>query len=245
MIGKTRPSLTKGTYDHLGLIVSGLVASVVIVRLLSISDWNSSTAAAILQHTGSANVILGIAVSAAPGVLSTLLSLGGCLMFYEWAHRRTWPSAWSVRVATITFLFLLLMANVAQIMLAALVWGAAALFGQLDRGVDPTDAKSQNHRAIGSLVFSSLLINVFLSTSPWLPLERVLTGKGETLTAYVLSGDDTSTWVVLVSTPRKIEFIPPDKSRDRALCSNHYWYSTRLLDVLGSGPDYLECPDVS
>lgn len=55
--------------EHLGLIIAGVSASLVVARLYGVAGFQIDTALAILQASGPANVVLGTAVSLAPLVL--------------------------------------------------------------------------------------------------------------------------------------------------------------------------------
>lgn len=227
-----------------------MIAFVVVYRLLALARWDAQTAAAILQHLGSANVILGVAVSAAPAIITTALWFLSGLFFYRWARDRAWPGIGYGVLTLVTALVGFTIATGPQLVLMALLWCGAAFVGRQDRGVDPELAQRQNLRimlgAFGGLVLSSVII----SEASWLPTESITAEDREPFTAYVLSGTESEEWVVLRADQREVEFISGEVDRTRTLCDRDSggwpgeWFWKRTVELLGGvrSADYPDCP---
>ena len=231
--------------NHAGLLISGGLAFVVIYRLLSVAHWDTTTAAAVLQNAGSGNVILGVAISAAPSIITTILWIAGGAFFYRWMADRSWPGRFYLWLTAMTVVLGLTIASVLELLFMLIVWVCAALLGRQDRGRDVATTSRENRKLILTMIVGSTVSLVVMSASSWLPTERIEAG-GKPYTAFVLRADTSGDWVVLRNEPREVHFVPPGSSRSRELCDNgdQAWLYRRLPDLFGGVPpaDYPHCP---
>lgn len=236
--------------NHVGLLISGFVAFIVVLRLLMMARWDTGTAAAILQHAGTASVVLGIAISIAPSFITTGLWIVGAYHFYEWSRDGRWPglhrSAWLLAISVLVGLTI---ASTFQFAFMLIVWVLGWVAGSSDRNTDPAVARQQNNRLIAGQFVALMISGVLLSETPWLPLEKISTEGSDPVAAYVLSGKDGDTWVVLPDDTREVEFIPADREPSRELYDERpgwpgEWAWDRVIDLVGSkdGPRYPRCP---
>jgi hypothetical protein len=228
--------------EHLGLIVSSAAFTVVALRVLGTAGWNPTTAQAIVQAGGAANVALAGALSVVP-LIAGLVLLAGLPRYCGIAYR--WPSVrHRASVLGIGGVVLLLAANLVDwlifgfavfMVLAAVVRGVAVR--RLGRTQGPPEPAGFWAGDVLPLVFFAvLLLETVLETS-YLPQEQFDTPSTKPFTGYVVGERDASTLVL-----RKGGGVTAYNTDDltRELCDSSA--SETFRELFQESP-YPDCPD--
>lgn len=237
-------SVQRIAVDHLGLAVSALLGLIVVLRLLVLAAWDIPTAEAVLQHAGAGNVVLSAVIGATPAILELAMGFVTATPIYLWRRDGEASRNW-ISIAVLAFTFSLTFVTPFAIGMMLALWLAAFVFGKSDRTAG-TDGVAVTRQSVIN-VFAGVLLSTFvIGQSPWLPRESIEIGERDAFAGFVLSGGHDSTWVVLHVDPRRIEFIPPGRSRERGLCGgDDGWLFRPVIDWIGgdgSRPDYPDCP---
>ncbi len=221
--------------QHAPLIIAGVFSVLTAMLLIRVAEWYPPTALAVLAQGGTANVLIGSALSMVPlvaaGVVGGVL---GQLWRPSWReaswHHRWVRLGWSVVVVGVGILF----APPALALLSLLM--VPFFRGQSDALPDRKGAL-----AFGFIVIVWLL----LVAKPWRPLERVETRSGDSVVGYVLSttGLDYS---VLVADPRRVVFIPSSSVRSREVCVETHstferWVDQPAWSMVNDPAGYSKC----
>lgn len=212
-------AIADGVTNHLFLLAA---LGLLVIKLLSIAEYSTSTVLAIVQSTGLTDTLLGVLLPVFPWLVGLLgLSVAS----------RSWPNSNSklalglhgllfVLLAALlpsTILGVLLLAGTALIPLLRLTtWGSSFLRGRATRVAGSI--------AVGAAVVV-LVAAVALDDGMWLPSERVeitrvtQTGAqvGWIAVGYVLSSD-TDWTVVLADSPRAILRVRTAEVESRGPC---------------------------
>lgn len=81
--------------EHLTLAVTGLFSLWSVIVLLRVSDWDPLTAKAILEQSGTANVLLGTLVSFITGYLPSAIAITIGVLLHEHAAGRRKLNVWA------------------------------------------------------------------------------------------------------------------------------------------------------
>jgi hypothetical protein len=227
--------LTWATANVPLLFGAGLAASTV-VRVATVSRGDTTTARAIIQFSGTGDVLVGVIVGMVP-VVVTYAAVGAWIW---WWRRRTWRL---VALPLLVSFLVLLIAPVGGITL-----GVLSSFGFLF----VLHGETLDRRAIVGvfvgIVALPLLNGVVVSDEMWLPAEE-LSVKGSYEVGYVLR-DDTEKLVFLRESDRSVVFIARNDILGRGLCKVSGGrgvldraFDNRVLDLIGDerGPDYPGC----
>jgi hypothetical protein len=222
--------------QHAPLILAGMYSVLTAMLLIRVGEWYPPTALAVLAQGGTANVLLGSALTMVPLVAAGVV---GGVLGHLW--RPSWRDAewndrwvrlgWSIAIVIgVGVLF----APPALVLLSLLM--APFLRGQSDELPDRKGAF-----ALGFIVIAWLL----LVAKPWWPLERVETRSGDPAVGYVLStmGRDYS---LLVADPRRVMFLPSSSVTSRELCVESHstferWFDQPVWSMINDPAGYPEC----
>jgi hypothetical protein len=216
--------------SNAGLAVAVATGVLVVTRLLSVTNFQTDVALALLASAGVGNVVIGTAVTslavAAPILGIALYDVG--MAFYR-AGRR---AVVSVSLAPLLFGFgvLLTPTVVALAVLGAFI-GSQLTGKALDRMGKPIIRKPDTPLGYWFTLAFPILTFAALFSGPWMPAEAIDTA-GRTVVGYVTSveGDWTQ---VLTYQPRSVESIRSDTITRRYLCSvSSWWGSKSLLDLV-------------
>lgn len=161
-------------WDHLGLIITLLAGAIVLIRLLAAADWDQQLAMAILQASGTGNVLVGAVLSTLPHVLGmslVLVLVAGRVPYQLFRHQRR-PSVWDVSQLVLIVLVMALTSWTYYLILlvAALILGI--VLGINDR-TTPTTGRNSNVRLIASLLVVPTLSALLFSNTPWMARESL------------------------------------------------------------------------
>jgi len=228
--------------EHVGLIVSSAAFTVVALRVLGTAGWNPTTAQAIVQAGGAANVALAGALSVVPLVAGLLLIAAlprCCGLAYRWPSVRHRPS-----VLGIGGVALLLAANLVDWLVfavAVVMVLAAAVRGVVVRRLGRTQGPPGptafwEGGVLPLALLAVLLLDNVLATS-YLPQEQFDTPSTTPFTGYVVGERDASTLVL-----RKGGGITAYDTDDltRELCDPR---SIKTFSELFQESPYPDCPD--
>lgn len=236
---KTRP----WWLEHLGLILSAALFVMLTFRVLAISDYDPTTAKAVVQNGATASMAIAIAVaSARVAAMAVLYVLTGyfALAAYE---RDMGPVGIQWAIFVIPVIFLVPWWGLVG---AAVLIGGAWLVGFF---VPPPDSRPRR-TVIGlpaDRVFLWLLAVMALSfvsgSDSWLPAERIEVKGHDTFTGYVLGERDGGDLVILDKTGGTgVQAFPLD-AVTRSYCeeASGVFFATILTVFRDS--TYPACPD--
>jgi hypothetical protein len=230
-------------WGHLGLIVTLLAGALVLVRLLAAAEWDGQLAVAILQASGTADVLSGALLSTAPLVLGMVLVLMGCRVPYILVRHRKRPTFWDVWQVVLILAVMTLTTWTAYVICLFVGTVAAVFFGVTDRTA-PTAGLNSNKRLAISLLVSPIIGGLLFTSTPWMARESLefTTGPSKPLVGYILSTNNDQL-AVLTDSPRSIRFLPASDLKNRELCGKRQWFASTPLQLIGSMPeDRPECP---
>lgn len=229
--------------EHLGLAVGAGVVVLVAVRIAAVSNWHTTTAAALLQYTGGTNVLLGATIAAAPMLLVYLMSFYVAHALWRHIVERQRPHAGTVVLIVAAVIWMILISQLVVLGLAAFIIACGVGAGFADRGRDRAAAQRENGRFVGVMVGTLFLTFYGTGSAPWLPPESI-TVEDEEFTGYVMGTDDSDRLVVLRRQPREVVFLDGGGGVDRSICARNSVWSGTLLQLIGgdSRPTYPECP---
>jgi hypothetical protein len=244
-------SLWDKVLDHLPLAVTGLASGLVFIKLFAISHGNIQTVRAIVNVSGTVEVIFGILLGALP-------LIGSLLFFVALANARP-----SYPLVTRIYLFVLAASGLVIVVVTTpgdqitgtaistvLMGGLAITFWQPDF-VEHEGEKSGGGAALEQetislnslkhiLVILGLVILFLPSDIPWLPAEDVMLDNGDHIVGYVLGVEEGSV-VVLTEQERVIERVDLSDIRSRRLCELDS-DSKPLVRPWGRSGTYVQCP---
>lgn len=231
--------------DHLGLLVSGGVFLLISVQILAVAGFDVTTALAVIQAGGAANIALGTALASAPLVATFVLSYG--VTRYATGSGadpdRYWRWAPFISVGILcTFL-------VQWTVLAMMVvWIALHRLGVYWRKKHrrPPDSSPGRYPLSSAerRAWRLLPLAVFIPTlaTSWMPAEHLSLKDGTSLSGYVVSVSEGELTMVQFD-PKKFVRIAAASVSSRQVCSesSSFW-SASVVDLLKE-PVYKECPE--
>lgn len=228
--------------EHLGIIVSTAAFTVVALRVLGTAGWNPTTAQAIVQAGGAANVALAGALSIVP-LIGALLLVAGLPRACGIAYR--WPSVpHRFPLLGIGGVLLLLAANLATwlivvgaVFLVVASGARGVVVRRLGRTQGPPDPTGFWGLDFLPLALLALLVLDNVIQTSYLPQEQFDTPSTKPFTGYVVGERGASTLVL-----RKGGGVTAYDTDDltRELCDPR---SIRTLRELFQESPYPDCPD--
>ncbi|OJV97346.1 MAG: hypothetical protein BGO47_10915 [Microbacterium sp. 67-17] len=197
--------------EHPALLVSGLVSLLLILRLLAVSGWNTTTALGILSATNTTNIVVGGLVATLPLIMVTLVGVGvpWVVKFFRGRNRTELAASASLVIVGLTICLAVIPAY--AVVLWAGLSGIIALLVWILRRKRPGRPLIPSSVQEGATHFeywifvAGVLVQMIFSTAstPWLPSEVLKVGEEAPVKAYVLGerGDDL---IYLLSSPRII-----------------------------------------
>jgi hypothetical protein len=219
---------------------------------MAVSYGSTETAAALLQHAGTANVIVGL-------ILSALPIFFGSSALIIFAFRLASPLI-SIVLLLLSYLFvpigLAVLAFVIAVVIAVLTTIGRRLYDAKHHPVEGDESKSRQaklRRAYQTYVVIATALTVavvlVLNELMWLPAESIEI-DGLTISGYVISVADSET-VILRDHDRKI-LVLQGRPTNRELCLSRSlifigprWAHRSLVPILMGNkepPDYRRCP---
>jgi hypothetical protein len=182
--------------DHLGLVATGAIAALAGLKLLRVAHDDPSSAAAILQHAGTANVAFGVALSSA----AFLLVAGAVAAFL--ARDPDTPPYLAIFIAGILVFFAPI---IYVVVVPLLIWVAIALR-------KPPSSLSSDHFWFVLTPVAVVGVAGFIGfDSMWMPHERVTVGE-RTYVGFVLSSSPDET-ALLLAENREVRVMGPATAR--------------------------------
>jgi hypothetical protein len=209
--------------SHLALVASVFSAALVAGRILAIARFDISTAATILQTSGTTTAIAGTALTLLPFLLVLLVGGLSVVAFID-------PSLLDVSQSVVLTAFwvcvggTLCMAPAPLAVTGLLVaLGVAATSWVLRRRGHDTDVaaafrSSRLLRAEGTLFLVVTVMVPILVQRPWLPVQVIGIEDAQPVVGYVL-GDADGKLAVLEDADRTVVFLDPATITSRRICS--------------------------
>lgn len=234
--------------DHIGLIASVLLATVIVLKVYAVAGWNPTTATGIIAANGTTNVIIGSLLASLPIAywflfvfalprLEQKLELKNKTTVEKYAvFTHTWP--------ILLFLFIVPLYLVFVALTLLLVIILVFLF-QNKRKSKSREKHHVSRFEANTVLLSSIAIAIFSSLQvPWLPPQIInIPGKGDQ-TAYVLSSNDRFS-EVLLDRPRQLVKVKTDTINSAKYCEvSLHWSARTLYQALGDKPEYPACPHI-
>ncbi len=219
--------------DHIGVVASVALFVIIVVRVLMVSGFNSTTAMAIVQEVGAGQVMLGSVLAS-----GWILAAGGCLLLGLLVLRgmrwREWWDSGLLNIALPVLTFCLWLLPLVVIFgLVAFI----ALTGVVRRKRGrrpPSDA------LVGTAGLIFLVLVLFGSTTPWVPASRIDPRDEPAYVGYIFKETDGELLVLRKST-RRLERIQESDLASRDWCDGRRtWLRTGLELWASSG--YDRCP---
>lgn len=230
--------------EHVGLLLAALGVVLVACRLLAAAAYESDTALAILQASGTGDVVVGTALTLLPSAMALALaaSIAAVVFLDKRAARRMAFAAGAVPafVLAVTpteadsapFVVCWLMSLVARS-----IWEEARIPKERSLLI-------RRRTTVGVGVIAAMtVVGGALDTTMWLPVETVRTGT-EVHVGYVLSAGSDKT-VVLVDDDRRVLHAGP--ATKRVLCRRTNRSPRRSivsrLHIVDDAPRYPVCAE--
>jgi hypothetical protein len=253
--------------DHLGLLAGAGLAFASATRLASVSRFDIDTAYAVLQSTGTANVLVGTLVGFVPVVAMLAATL--CIVLQDRAKvrgdRRQLEASWYLLLLALAIAVCLVPWAILVGFPVFVALGAASSTLWRRRrprhSQHPLGAQYRRQRAMErtqrliAVPLTLLAVAVVASPDPWLPRERLQLTDDTTVVGYVLSRDEHVV-EVLRDSDRQFIRIEATRVSSRELCrrrdpetmperlSKRFFESRPPLAVFSDRGSYPECPKV-
>ena len=217
------------------MILAGSFSVLTALLLMRVAQGSPQTALAVLAQGGTANVLLGSALSIVPLVAAG--AVGG-ILGHLWRppfRHEGWRGeavrlGWSLAVLAVG----VVLAPPALVAAAAVM--ALVVRKQSD---DVPDGKGA--------AATVLLVLVWLLwvAKPWWPLERVELSNDEPLIGFVLSSSGRDS-AVLLAEPRRVVFVPSADVTDREICAGDSksldrWFYEPTWSMIADPAGYPSC----
>jgi hypothetical protein len=234
--------------EHAGLLVGVGGFTLVALRVLAVSNYNTTTARAIVEAGGAANVALGSALASVQtlGVffLTSLAIIAGRRVYYG---QRVLPRSWYAVGAVWCLYLAVFVVPVASLLLAVLIVPGAWALRRLRPPAGHFVPWRRDPGMIAYLIGGFLLPQIVaISGQPWLPPERFERDGEPPFTGYVVGERDGS--LIILAPPQSDAPLPlgeyPAGGLAREYCdvaSGGVWFET-LLSLFGPSPGYPACP---
>ena len=209
--------------DHPAITLGLLSAALIAARLLSISRFDVSTAATILEVSGVATAVAGTALTLLPFAIALATVVLAVTVFVDDQLIEIAPFLlrvlFALAVGATLFLTALPLAVTTLIIVIVI-----AVIGRLARRGDPNVrigevvASSRVLRIQATILVVALALAPIVLQRPWLPVQAVTFTNGDITVGYVL-GDSANQLVLMSDIDRTIQFIDPMKIEERHICS--------------------------
>ncbi|MER6938018.1 hypothetical protein ABTX24_09365 [Nocardioides sp. NPDC127514] len=231
--------------EHLGLLVSGGVFLLISIQILAVAGYDVTTALAVVQAGGAANIALGTALASAPLVATFVLAYG-VTRYVIGSHAdpdRYWRWAPFISVGVLcTFI-------VQWTVLAVIaVWIALHRLGVYWRKKHPRPSDSSAERSPMSSaerrawrLFPLLVFLPTLGTS-WMPAEHLSMTDGTSVNGYVVSASGGELTMVQLEPKKFVRIAAASVSRRQVCAKSSSFWSASVVGSLKE-PVYKECPE--
>jgi hypothetical protein len=209
--------------DHPAITIALLSAALIAARLLSISRFDVSTAATILEVSGVATAVAGTALTLLPFAIALATAVLAVMVFVDDRLIAIAPFLvrllFALAVGATLFLTALPLALVTLIVVVVI-----ALIGRFARRSDPevriaaVVASSRLLRIQATVLVVAVALAPIILQRPWLPVQAVTFKDGDVTVGYVL-GDSAGQLVLMSDIDRTIQFIDPLTIEKRSICS--------------------------
>jgi hypothetical protein len=186
--------------DNLAVVAALLSVFFVAIRIIGMAGFNMETAYGILQAGGTANVLVGAALSIVGEVTAVLIFFCAVIRNHVYGKDPD-PARRNATLGILVFLSIIEIATGALIFLAG-----AAFFVLLEFILHRPSRLSELERAQNVFSLNNILpllivagLIVVGSTGSWLPAQEISIAKEKPIVGYVLSGSQQFTVVLLAS----------------------------------------------
>jgi len=209
--------------DHPALAAAVLSAALIAARLLSIARFDVSTAATILQISGTGTAVAGTTLTILPFALILATGFLAVVVFVDQTLldvSRAW--AWVLfslaAGATLCLTATPLAIGTAVFVLAAILMGRYTRRSSEQVRIAQVIASSRLLRIQLTALLVVLALTPIILQRPWLPIQEVTMKDGSVHVGYVL-GDSQGAVVIMSDVDRTIEFLNPESIKARSICS--------------------------
>ena len=214
--------------EHLPLVASLGTFIFVLLRVLAVSNFNMTTATAVVQRASPTAVLLGLGVQAlgmACGAAFLMLTSPALEAGAEsrWSDARIGGAAAAAIIGSLTAPAVIVWLVVGVILLRRVVYGR---WGSPEASSRPSFTPQAVNRRVGVFVGAFAIIAVS-SGPPWVPPEAV-TVDGDTFEAFVVHSDDSWTDLLLESS-REVRRHKSSDIAERLLCEPSSIVSYRTI----------------
>ena len=207
--------------EHAALLVGATTVAFAGVRLLAIARFDTATAAAILQATGTGNVIVGTLLSLLPFVVALVTVLCSVVVFvdHSWCPLPRATMQWMLYIGCALTLFIvpLLLATIVVALGAAMAITRWRRHGRADPDIRTLLTRSRFLRVEARVLLTFTVLAALVVPTPWLSLEQVTTANGSTLVGYI-AGESQEELVLLLDNNRAIRLVSKSDVTARTLC---------------------------
>jgi hypothetical protein len=202
--------------ENKSLAIAGITFSIVVFRMLATANFDSTVAIALVTHSSTSTVLLGLAVTVFGVIVAALpaLLILSALGLGEGGWRAKLLVFPALLVASVLAPAYALLISVGVSSFVALV----ALFIRFRLGGKTTPPGEQGPTSPLSLAAVSLLVLALVASSPpWYATEIVQTTSHGTFSGYVLGFEDNWT-TILTEQDRTLLIIPASEITFRQVC---------------------------
>lgn len=236
--GQVRGDVDRGwglVREHVALFVAAVPIGLALVRVALLSNFDVTTAKAVLQSLSPVEVILGTLVDVGP----YLLFAAGVVLLGVGLRKRA-RGLYSLCVIAGGLLSLTVVLN-SQMWIAAVLVVTTLLALALYLVERPTPRQSTVGFLFVLLIAAPVLTAWLVGASSWLPEERITVEGRVPVTGFVL--DAGFHWTtVLVPSDDRVLHLRTDEVRTRTLCGEHARARSVLEFVRGEeGSGYPDC----
>jgi hypothetical protein len=229
--------------QNLGLLIAGLIAVVVSLRLLAVSTWSRRTALAILQAGGSSSVITGTVLSALGTAVGVAFGLFLVIRTYSLSAERRRPNSKDWLIALIGLLLEILLVPLYLIPATIILLASAFLLGRFGEHLMIRDRRltTVGYLSLAGMTLAAIGF-VVMDHRPWLPAENIRLGGGAVVTGYVLRNDPEDLALLQGKRPRHVVHIIDPQIISREVCggTSKWWDIPIFKNLLGLS-QYPEC----
>lgn len=256
--------------EHLPLIITLASTFFIAIRILSVADYNVETGFAILQYGGTASILIGVLISTIGQLCPIIATLCFIALREQRLRVRTYEKHGLIITGvffTISSFFFASIVNLIAIsLLPPIAYGISSLrlrslkrrnrkliergdVEQMQSALEILERKLERTKileirtGIGTIIsIGAVLAIIGLTTSPWLPTERLTFTNGKYAEfGYMLSTSDTED-IFLNADTRQLEFLNANTVKNRFICSSNSLAGDESLPtLLNVGPKYPDC----
>jgi hypothetical protein len=221
--------------EHLALFVAVVPIGLALIRVALLSDFDVTTAKAVLQSLSPVEVILGTLVD----VGAYLLFTGGVLLLGVGFRKRA-RGVYSLCVIAGGLLSLAVLLN-SQMWIAAVLVVTTLLALAIYVAEWPRPRQSTVGFLLVLLIATPVLTAWLVGAGSWLPEERITVEGRAPVTGFVLNAGFHWT-TVLVPSDDRVLHLRTDQVRTRTLCGEHARARSVLEFIRGEeGSSYPDC----